>query len=313
MSLLASQGKVSMPASNEVQSRLKSIEALVHRIESASDPALSSAAKELVQLLMELHGAGLERMLEIVNQTTSGPATIEVLGRDDLVRSLFLLYGLHPDSLETRVMQALEKTRPYLKSHGGNVNLIGVDEAGAVTLRLEGNCHGCPSSSATMKLAVEEAIYDAAPDVTAIIVEGSVKEEKPALAFVPISQLNGNAHEAKAERDAVGWEDVLGLDGIPSGTLRMEEVGGRDMLFCRLEETLYAYENTCPGCSQPLGGAHLEGNVLACSICGQHYDIVHAGRGVDLDSLHLEPVPLLNENGRVRVSLPLAKAQRSGM
>jgi len=313
LSLLASQGKVSMPASNEVQSRLKSIEALVHRIENASDPALSSAAKELVQLLMELHGAGLERMLEIVNQTTSGPATIEVLGRDDLVRSLFLLYGLHPDSLETRVMQALEKTRPYLKSHGGNVNLIGVDEAGAVTLRLEGNCHGCPSSSATMKLAVEEAIYDAAPDVTAIIVEGSVKEEKPALAFVPISQLNGNAHEAKAERDAVGWEDVLGLDGIPSGTLRMEEVGGRDMLFCRLEETLYAYENTCPGCSQPLGGAHLEGNVLACSICGQHYDIVHAGRGVDLDSLHLEPVPLLNESGRVRVSLRLAKAQRSGM
>jgi len=303
-----------MPASNEVQSQLKSIEALVHRIEKASDPALSATAKELVQLLMELHGAGLERLLEIVNQTsTSGSAIIEALGRDDLVRSLLLLYGLHPDRLEARVMQALEKTRPYLKSHGGNVNLIGVDDAGAVTLRLEGNCHGCPSSSATMKLAVEEAIYDAAPDVTAIIVEGSVQEEKPAIAFVPLSQLSGNGHESHAERDQVGWEDVFGLDAIPSGSLRMEEVGGRDMLFCRLEETLYAYENTCPGCSQPLKTARLEGNVLACSICGQHYDVVHAGRGVDLDSLHLEPVPLLRENGRVRVALPLSKAQRSGM
>jgi Fe-S cluster biogenesis protein NfuA/nitrite reductase/ring-hydroxylating ferredoxin subunit len=303
-----------MPASNEVQSQLKSIEALVHRIENASDPALSATAKELVQLLMELHGAGFERMLEIVNQkAASGPSIIEALGRDDLVRSLLLLYGLHPDSLEARITQALEKTRPYLKSHGGNVNLIGVDDAGAVTLRLEGNCHGCPSSSATMKLAVEEAIYDAAPDVTAIIVEGSVQEEKPAIGFVPISQLSWNGHESNTERDQVGWEDVSGLDAIPSGSLRMEEVAGRDMLFCRLEETLYAYENTCPGCSQPLKSAHLQGTVLACSICGQHYDVVHAGRGVDLDSLHLQPVPLLQENGRVRVALPVSKAQRSGM
>jgi Fe-S cluster biogenesis protein NfuA/nitrite reductase/ring-hydroxylating ferredoxin subunit len=303
-----------MPASGDVQNQLKSIEALVHRIENATDPALTTTAKELVQLLMELHGAGLERMLAIVNQTaTSGPSIIEALGRDDLVRSLLLLYGLHPDSLETRVMQALEKTRPYLKSHGGNVTLVGVNDSGAVTLRLEGNCRGCPSSSATLKLAVEDAIYEAAPDVTAIIVEGSIQEESPAIAFVPLSQLGGNGHESKIEREEVGWEDVFGVDAIPSGTLKMQEVGGRDMLFCRLEETLYAYENTCPGCSQPLGGARLEGTVLACPICSQHYDVMRAGRGVDLESLHLEPVPLLRENGRVRLALPLSKAQRSGM
>ncbi len=57
-----------MPKSSEVQSQLKSIEALVHQIEKATDPALTATAKELVQLLMELHGAGLERMLEIVNR-----------------------------------------------------------------------------------------------------------------------------------------------------------------------------------------------------------------------------------------------------
>jgi len=303
-----------MPASSDVQNQLKSIEALIHRIEQATDPALSANAKELVQLLMQLHGAGLERMLEIVHQTaTSGQAIIEALGRDDLVRSLLLLYGLHPDGLETRVTQALEKTRPYLKSHGGNVTLVGVDDSGAVTLRLEGNCHGCPSSSATLKLAVEEAIYEAAPDVTAILVQGSIQDQPPPLAFVPLSQLSGNGHEAKSEREEVGWEDVFGLDAIPAGTLRTEEVAGRDILFCRLEETLYAYSNACPGCGQPLRGAHLEGAVLVCPICSQHYDVVRAGRGVDLDSLHLEPIPLLRENGRVRVAMPLSKAQRSGM
>jgi hypothetical protein len=81
-----------MPTSNEAQNQLKSIEALVHRIEKLADPALTATAKELVQLLMDLHGAGIERMLEIINQTaTSGPSIIDALGRDDLVRSLLLL------------------------------------------------------------------------------------------------------------------------------------------------------------------------------------------------------------------------------
>ena len=136
-----------MAASTDIQNQLKSIEALVHRIEKADDPTMAATARELVQLLMEFHGAGIERMLAVVHQTApSGSIVIDALGRDDLVRSLLLLYGLHPDSLETRVTQALEKTRPYLKSHGGNVNIVTVDDSGVVTLRLEGNCHGCPSS-----------------------------------------------------------------------------------------------------------------------------------------------------------------------
>jgi len=88
------------------------------------------------------------------------------------VGSLLLLYGLHPVDLETRVRGALEKTRPYLRSHGGNVELVDVDESGAVRLRLQGSCHGCPSSAMTLKLAIEQAIHDAAPDVTSISVEG---------------------------------------------------------------------------------------------------------------------------------------------
>jgi Fe-S cluster biogenesis protein NfuA/nitrite reductase/ring-hydroxylating ferredoxin subunit len=305
-----------MPTSNEVQNRLKSIETLVQRIEQVRDPALKATAKELVQSLMEFHGAAVERILEIVHDSQElGPSTIETFGRDELVRSLLLLYGLHPDALETRVLQALEKTRPYLKSHGGNVNLIAVDDSGAVTLRLEGSCHGCPSSSATLKLAVEEAIYNLAPDVTAIIVEGSIQEQPPAGGFVPLSSLEGNGkgHATESARNEVGWEDVLGLDAIPTGVLRTEQIAGRDILFCRLEETLYAYNNTCPGCGQPLAGGGLKGTVLACPICSQHYDVVHAGRGVDLDTIHLEPVPLLRENGRVRVALPLSRAPGSGM
>jgi Fe-S cluster biogenesis protein NfuA/nitrite reductase/ring-hydroxylating ferredoxin subunit len=305
-----------MPAQSNAQNQLQAIEALLQRIEKANDPAMSAMAKDLVQRLMQFHGESIERMLEIIHQCAPGQsAVIDALGQDPLVRSLLLLYGLHPDGLEARVQQALEKTRPYLKSHGGNVTLIGVDDAGAVTLRLEGSCHGCASSSATLKLAVEEAIYEAAPDITAIHVEGAMEEPSRSIAFVPLSQLGGNSsgngHESATEREATGWKDVFGLDAIPTGTLRTEEVGGREMLFCRLEETLYAYNNNCPGCGQPLSAARLEGTILACPICSQHYDVVRAGRGMDLESLHLEPVPLLRENGRIRVALPLSKSERS--
>ncbi|MGC1789117.1 MAG: NifU family protein [Terriglobales bacterium] len=193
-----------MPAPSNAQNQLQAIEALLQRIEKANDPAMSAMAKDLVQRLMEFHGAGIERMLEIIHKDAAGQDNvIDALGQDPLVRSLLLLYGLHPDGLEARVQQALEKTRPYLKSHGGNVSLIGVDDAGAVTLRLEGSCHGCASSSATLKLAVEEAIYEAAPDVTAIHVEGAVEESSRSIAFVPLTQLgsngSGNGHESNSE------------------------------------------------------------------------------------------------------------------
>ena len=90
-----------------------------------------------------------------------------------------MLYGLHPLDLETRVLQALAQVRPYLRSHGGNVELIGVRD-GVVHLRLVGSCHGCPSSAITMRQTIEKAILGKAPDVIAIEVEGAA--EMPSVA-----------------------------------------------------------------------------------------------------------------------------------
>jgi Fe-S cluster biogenesis protein NfuA len=83
------------------------------------------------------------------------------------------LYGLHPLDLETRVRQALEQVRPYLQSHGGNVELLGV-EGGIIRLRLQGSCHGCPSSAQTLKSTIEEAIAEKAPDAAGLQVEGEI-------------------------------------------------------------------------------------------------------------------------------------------
>ncbi len=158
----------------DFQQRLQKIEGLVHTIEASADPHVRSSAVELMQSLMELHGAGIERMLEIVFDS-GGEEIIDRFAENDLTASLLLLYGLHPLDIETRVMQALEKVRPYLRSHGGNVEMLGITE-GLVRLKLEGSCNGCASSAMTLKLAIEEAIYEAAPDVVGLDVEGVLGE-----------------------------------------------------------------------------------------------------------------------------------------
>src|ERR1700722_7632414 len=116
-----------MPAPSNAQNQLQSIEALLQRIEKANDPAMSATSKELVQRRMEFHGAGIERMLEIIHKDAAGQDNvISALGQAPPVGSALVGGGRHPAGLEARVHRALEKTRPYLKSHGGNVNLIAV-------------------------------------------------------------------------------------------------------------------------------------------------------------------------------------------
>jgi Fe-S cluster biogenesis protein NfuA len=124
--------------------------------------------------LIELHRLGLEQALDIIYESKiTGLALIDALAENDLVSKLLLLHGLHPLGLEARVRNALESVKPRLGLHGGSVELVSVSENGSVTLRLEGNCHGCPSSRITLKSAIADAIYSAAPDVTALEVEGA--------------------------------------------------------------------------------------------------------------------------------------------
>jgi len=162
----------------EFHARTEQIEQLVKTIEATADPQVHAAALELMQSVMELHGAGLERILELLSQSGEGERVTRNLLQDDLVASLILLHGLHPDDLETRVLRALDNVRPYLQSHGGDVQLVSLQE-GVLRLRLQGSCGSCSSSSATLKNAVEEAVIAVAPDVLEIIADQPAEELNP--------------------------------------------------------------------------------------------------------------------------------------
>lgn len=154
----------------EFRLRTGRIEKLIKKLDDGGDPELRATALELVQSVVELHGAALARMLESVVQTLPGEQALANAIEDELVASVLLLHGLHPDSIETRVLRALDKVRPYLQAHQGNVEFVSLKN-GIVRIKLLGSCGSCPSSSATLKNAVEDALYEAAPDIVELIAE----------------------------------------------------------------------------------------------------------------------------------------------
>jgi Fe-S cluster biogenesis protein NfuA len=157
----------------EFQARLERLDALLREAESLADPAARSRLQEVVRAVLDLHGAALARLLEHVSAAgDAGQSILSACAGDDVVTGLLLLHDLHPLDLETRVRQALESVRPYLRSHGGNVELLEVN-AGVVRLRLDGSCESCPSSAITMRQTIEGAVYARAPEVETVELEPS--------------------------------------------------------------------------------------------------------------------------------------------
>jgi Fe-S cluster biogenesis protein NfuA len=160
----------------QFRKRIHRLETLIQEVEHFKDPEARVHTREIVQSLLDMHSVGLEKVLDHVAEAGEvGHSIIDGLARDELVGSLLLLYGLHPLDIETRVRQALDKVGPQLRSHGGSVELLGIAD-GLVRLRMLGSCEGCPSSAVTLKMSIEEAIYEKAPDVTAIVVEGITEQ-----------------------------------------------------------------------------------------------------------------------------------------
>jgi Fe-S cluster biogenesis protein NfuA len=153
-------------------SREKQIQKLIEQIEAFPDANARELLHECLQNVLALYGDGLARILQLVhNAGTDGEKVRDALIHDKLVRGLLLIHGLHPQSLEARIEEALGKIRPYLQSHGGNVELLAL-ENDVAKLRLQGTCKTCPSSTITLELAVRQAIEQACPDLLGFEVEG---------------------------------------------------------------------------------------------------------------------------------------------
>jgi Fe-S cluster biogenesis protein NfuA len=173
--------------SDGFRDQVKRLGELVSQFDQTPDGPQKIAGKELIQLLMDVHGQGLERMMEIIFESgEAGSTLIDQLGKDEIAGGLLLLYSLHPDALETRVYAALDRIRPRLRKLSCAIDLVSIDE-GAVRVRLTKSGHSCGSSTKELRGLVENGVYEIAPDITALEIMGL--EEPSSTGFVTLESL----------------------------------------------------------------------------------------------------------------------------
>ncbi|MFD7221367.1 NifU family protein [Streptomyces sp. NPDC059892] len=309
-----------MAATAKEQQAGEHIAALLDDLGRSMGPAGRDLADELVHSIVEFYGSGLARVVELLRDAPDGADPLSLLGGDELVGGLLVLHDLHPEDTLTRVGRALDEVRPYLGSHAGDVDIAGLGPEGGegadgltLRLRLRGSCDGCPSSAQTVRWTIEEAVARRAPEISKVEVEG-VTEERPGPELLQIMSRPPDAPAGDIPAgdvpagDAGGsagvpaeWQPLTGLPALADGESAVYGSAGTPLLLVRLPGNLYAYRDHCPGCAGRLGEAAVVGERLRCPSCAAEYDIRRAGRG---ERGHLEPVPLLEENGSVRVALP---------
>jgi Fe-S cluster biogenesis protein NfuA/nitrite reductase/ring-hydroxylating ferredoxin subunit len=284
---------------------LDRFQALTEALEELPDGHAREVAEDLIGTMVELYGEGLVRILDAIDG--AGEAAAEIRARlvgDGVVASLLLIHDLYPVDLETRVEEALASVRPYLESHGGNVELLGVAD-GVARISLVGHCKTCPASAATLELAIKQAIDEAAPDLLGLEVEGiaapPARPRAPNLGrTLPIVTVgaNGGGGAAAAAPSTPTWLPLEQAGDVELGTVRAISARGARLVVANVGGSLLAYRDQCPGCLAGLAEASLQGDVLTCSECGRGYDLPRAGQAVDGAGAPLEPVPLLRRGAR---------------
>jgi len=162
------------------------LEELVGALDALADQTAASMARELVQLVLELHGAALSSMFETIEADPAGERLIGTLLGDTGVEGVLLLHGLHPHELEARVRAALDRLHPYLGLQG--VAVEGFDIAdGRLSVRLGPSDAGPyrQGSAEAIRQQVEAAVFAVAPDLAALDIEGLPAH----VAIIPVSSI----------------------------------------------------------------------------------------------------------------------------
>jgi Fe-S cluster biogenesis protein NfuA/nitrite reductase/ring-hydroxylating ferredoxin subunit len=291
---------------------LDRIQELTEKIDELQDVRARTLAQELVATVIAMYGDGLARIMEVISGAReAGETILDELSQDGAVASLLLIHDLYPVSLQERVIEALDTVRPYMESHGGNVELVSLED-GVAKLVLQGSCNGCAASRATLELAIKQALDEHAPDLAGLEVEGVTEPVLPDAGFaLPMAHSGPEVREANLQGNGGAiaqtpkpqrWMALEDSMRPERGRLRTLQADGSALLLANVDGSLLAYEDECASCGAPLGTGQLDGGMLRCASCEVEFDLPRAGRAAGGEPLQLKPVPLL-EAGGLRVAV----------
>jgi Fe-S cluster biogenesis protein NfuA/nitrite reductase/ring-hydroxylating ferredoxin subunit len=203
-----------------------------------------------------LHREALVRLIRIVRADPAAAAGLKKAAADPVVYGVLRHHEIVRASLQERVEEALESVRPFLASHGGNVQLVEVSAPDAVTVRLIGSCDGCAASGLTLRAGVEKAIQDRCPEIKTIkkAPSTSLSNALPGVSFV----------SPFARAEDTGWTRVASLIELPLNDVRAVLIDGRSLLLARFEGGVSCFDNACAHLGMPLDMGEVVNGVLVC-------------------------------------------------
>lgn len=238
------------------------------------------------------HRAALVTIVRRLREDEGGRAALYEIVDDPMVHLLFSLHGIiRPDPM-TAGRAALDTVRPGLRSHGGDAELVSIDD-GVAFVRLSGACNGCSMSSVTMRDTVEQALVQSVPAVMSVQVLAS----EPTPTVIPLGSLR-RRDETTAELATAGWVKSLAAADVPDGKvteLRLTAASGvtEDVVVIRIDASLTAYKDECAHQGLPLGDAMLDvsNGTLTCQWHGFCYDAL-SGDCMSAPGATLEQFPV---------------------
>jgi nitrite reductase/ring-hydroxylating ferredoxin subunit/Fe-S cluster biogenesis protein NfuA len=271
------------------------LEQLASRIDQAAavdklDHQARDSAHELQHAIEAFHKEALTRMVRRLKDDPRGKELLFEMVDDPLIYALFVRHAIVRPNIIMRVSRVLDLARPYIRSHGGDVELVEVRD-NVVYVRLHGSCNGCSLSAVTLRNEIEAALRNNIPEITGVQVVAA--EAAPAL-IMP---------ESIGVRDHLaGWVAGPPTSDVPPGAMYRLKTEQDDVLIINLDGRLSAFRNACAHQGLPLDGGILdaEAGTITCPWHGFCYD-ASSGECLTAPQAQLEPFPLRIEQERIWV------------
>jgi nitrite reductase/ring-hydroxylating ferredoxin subunit/Fe-S cluster biogenesis protein NfuA len=224
---------------------------------------------------------------------------------------LLTLYDLLPCDPQAEVENALASIRPYVHSHGGEIEVLDVID-GVVHVRLAGSCDGCAGSATTLKRGVETALREGFPGFTGMVVhDPAPKSVRSMGTFIPLTQIGRGQAPAPQIRSPV-FTEVARIADVPAGTMKEITLEGSRVLLANVNGEIYAVGAACPGSMAPLGLGSFSPPVLVCPWHNEAFD-VRTGKRVDGQATPvLEVLPIAVHDGVVSVAMNALSVTSAG-
>ncbi|MDJ0771347.1 MAG: NifU family protein [Ilumatobacter sp.] len=244
-------------------------------------------ADELRAAIEAFHRPALVHIVRTLRDDPRGKELLFELVDDPAVRAVLGLHGIIRPDPTTRAERALTTVRPYLQSHGGDVELVAV-EGSVATVRLHGSCNGCSMSAVTLREVVSEALVGQVDEVT----ELAVVDDEPTAAFIPLESVG-------IKRDA-GWREAGDAAAIVPDTIVRIDLEGTSLIAVNVDGRIAVYRNECPHQGRTLDGGDCSDGVLRCPWHGFTFDAA-GGECLSAPGAQLTQVPTRIDDGVIWV------------